>query len=34
MYFETNYTYGNIHFVEIPTVGWMHYIYQNLDHIY
>jgi len=28
--------YGNIHYVEIPTVGWstwVHCIYQNLDNI-
>jgi len=36
-YFEKNYTYGNIRYVEIPTVGRstrMHFIYQNLDNIY
>jgi len=36
-YFETNYAYGNFHYVEIPTVGLstrMHCVYQNLDNIY
>jgi len=44
MYFETNYAYGNIYYVEyyiyyveIPKVGLstkMHCIYQNLNNIY
>jgi len=36
MYFETNYAYGNIYYVEIPTVRLstrIHCIYQNLDNI-